>query len=247
MACSAPHAAEHRAHPGHGVSPRAGVGVLGCGGLADGQRQLGAPRVVVGDQRHGDRTAWLHGGIGHARGQPLPGRLGRELLAELGQVVWTLRVVPRGSAGGAWAPPRGAAAAEVTGGAPRRGRDRGLGAQATAAPDGHRVGLERIVCGVAAVAGPPREGLAQDTGEALWRPQVSQPIPGQPTLDRHDEALAVRGHGLEKGLRSGLQVAVQQDFSRVTHAAAVQAPSVQIKTTATSVWRGGAAPAVSAS
>jgi hypothetical protein len=109
------------------------------------------------------------------------------------------------------------------------------------------VGLDHIVFGFAAMDGPPIEGMPADKGDTLLRTQVSQPIPGKHTLNGHDEALAVRGNGREKGLRSGCHVAVQQDVSIATHDAHVHAPSVPIKTTVKLVLLGVEAHEVSSS
>jgi hypothetical protein len=124
-----------------------------------------------------------------------------------------------------------AAASEVASRAPGSGLDIGWREQAPAEQDGHLLGIELIVLGFAAMHGFHRAGMAQAKGQALWRPESGQPVPGQQTLDGHDKPRSLRGNGLEQGCRSGLQVAVQQDCSRVIHEADGQAPRVQSNTT----------------
>jgi hypothetical protein len=118
------------------------------------------------------------------------------------------------------------AASEVAGRAHGSGLDLGVREQATAEQDGKLVRLDRIVFGCAAVNGFYIEGMPQDKGNALLGTEVDEPISGKHPLDGHDEPLAVRGNGLEKGFRSGFHVAVQQDCSIVIHDADVHAPSV---------------------
>jgi hypothetical protein len=118
---------------------------------------------------------------------------------------------------------------------------------ATAEQYGNLLGIDLIVFGFAASDGFHIEGMPQAKGNALLSTQVGQPIPGKHTPDGHDEPLAVRGNGLEKGFRSGFHVAVPQDFSIVTHDADVHAPSVQINTTVKLVLRGVASHEISSS
>jgi hypothetical protein len=109
------------------------------------------------------------------------------------------------------------------------------------------VGIDRIVFGFAAVHGLQREGMPQDNGNTLVRTEIGQSIPGKQTLDGHDEALAVRGDGLEQGFRCGCHVAVQQDFASVSHDTDVHAPRMQINTTVKGVLVGVESHEVSSS
>jgi hypothetical protein len=92
------------------------------------------------------------------------------------------------------------------------------------------LGIDRIVFGFATVHGFHREGMPQDQSSALVGAEVGEPIPGKHALDGHDEPLAVRGDGLEKGFWSGFHVAVQQNFAVVVHDTDVHAPGMQVDT-----------------
>lgn len=72
---------------------------------------------------------------------------------------------------------RGVRRRRRAGGAPLARRDRRRRAPPAAPPPGDVLGVERVVCGLAAMAGRPREGLAADTREAVVSPEVSQPGP----------------------------------------------------------------------
>src|SRR5262245_32023902 len=91
------------------------------------------------------------------------------------------------------------------------------------------------------------EGVTQDKGTTLCSTQVSQPVPGEDTLDRHHEALTIGRHGLEAGFRCGFQVAVHQDFPVTVHETDVHAPGRQVNTAVNLVWVGVEAHEVSSS
>src|SRR5215510_2011497 len=101
------------------------------------------------------------------------------------------------------------ASEEVAGRAHGSRIDIGLREHATAEQDGNLLGINLIVFGFAAVNGFHIKGMPQDKSEALLGAEVGEPIPGKHALDSHDEPLAVRGDSLEKGVWSGLHVAVQ--------------------------------------
>ncbi len=59
------------------------------------------------------------------------------------------------------------------------------------------------------------EGMTEDKRDVFIGAEVSQPIPGEDTLDGYDQAVMVGGNGLEKGFRSGFHIAVHENFAIV--------------------------------
>jgi hypothetical protein len=235
-----PHEAKARADPRHGVSQGQRVGVGVCGRLEQRACSVVQALIVVGAPGQVDGDALGHGGSGTAVGKALPVGFGGDLRADLGPMVLTLGGVDMGQPCSALVQQVGAAASAGTGRTPRRWRDRGLREQATAEHASPRVGIDRLVCGCATVHGLQREGMPQDKGQALGRPEVGQPVPGQQTRAGHDEPRAVWGESLQQGGWSGWHRAVEQDVSIVTHEADVQASGVLSDTTGTWVLVGGA-------
>jgi hypothetical protein len=72
------------------------------------------------------------------------------------------------------------------------------------------------------------ERMPEHTGDALLRPQVGQPVPGEETFDRHHQAVTRGRNGREKRFRSGLHVAVQQDVPGMVHDTDGHAPGMQV-------------------
>jgi hypothetical protein len=226
MACIEPHQGHDLPHARDGAPPVEGLGRMLCGALPDRQGQAAESLVVVGDPCSVDCEALLHSWVGPPLGHAKAVGLVGDVLAARGQVILAVGLLDRRQELSPWPHQMDAAPPQVAGGPHLSRIDIGLGAHATAEPDGNCVRSDLLVCGVAAVHGFHGEGLPQGKGNTFLRPEVSQPIPGQQTLAGHDEPLAVRGDGLEKGFRSGFQVAVPQDGSRLMHDADVQAPSV---------------------
>lgn len=109
----------------------------------------------------------------------------------------------------------GAAPEQVAGGAHLSRRDRGFWEHATAQQGSNLVRINLVVFSLAAMDGLHGEGMSQDEGNVLLRTEIGEPIPGEDTFDGHDEPLTIGGNGLEERFRSGLHVAVQQDFAIV--------------------------------
>jgi len=53
------------------------------------------------------------------------------------------------------------------------------------------MGVDLVVCGLAAMDGLHREGMAEDQRDALFCPEVSKPIPAKQTFGSHDDLIAV--------------------------------------------------------
>jgi len=100
------------------------------------------------------------------------------------------------------------------------------------------VGSDLIVFGFAAVNGFHREGMPQNEGEPCCSTQVSEPIPREDTLDGHDQAVTIRGDGLEKRFRSGFPMTVQQHCALVVHDTDIHAPGMPVDTAVKGVLMG---------
>jgi hypothetical protein len=186
------------------------------GGVAERTCAIASERSIVGHPGHSDCATVWPSGLGPTLGPPRAVGLGGHVLAALGAMVLPRRVGDLGQACRAWAPQVGAAPQESAGGPPLGWRARGLGEPTTAEQRGHLVGSARGVLRCPTRHGWHREGRGQDTGHALWGPQVGEPVPGEETFDGHDEAVPLRGHGVEQRVGSRWPVAVEPDVARVT-------------------------------
>src|SRR5215475_7394832 len=83
-----------------------------------------------------------------------------------------------------------------------------------------------------------REGMPQDQRAPYVGAEVGEPVPGAPTCDGDDETLSLRGHGVQKGLRLRLHVAVQHDVAALVADADVHRTSVQVETAVKLGWFG---------
>jgi hypothetical protein len=81
--------------------------------------------------------------------------------------------------------------------------------------------------GLAPMDGFHLEGVAKDEGEARVGPEVGEPVPGAEAFHGPDPTVPIGGHGLEEGLRSGFQVAVQHDVAIMTQDANVHASGMR--------------------
>jgi hypothetical protein len=70
------------------------------------------------------------------------------------------------------------------------------------------------------------EGVPKDEGNALFRAEVGEPIPGEEAFNSDDQAVTIGSNGLEKGFGSGFHISVQQDFTVVTQDANVHRTSM---------------------
>jgi hypothetical protein len=176
-ACVAPHAAAALSTTGHRWPQVKRSGLVWLGGVAEVALQSTAERLVSGDPGQVDRDVLWSRSIGQAVGDALTGRLGSDLLADVGQVVVRGGMVPMSSECSACAPQVGAAPEQVTGGAHVSGVNRGWREHTPAPQGGHVLRIEPIVCGLAAMEGLHGAGVTQDTGKTLFRTPVGQPGP----------------------------------------------------------------------
>jgi hypothetical protein len=94
------------------------------------------------------------------------------------------------------------------------------------------------------VEGWQGERMPAPKGDALWRPPVGEPGPGQETGDRHHPAVTRGRHGREQRFRSGLHGAGHQDGSVLVHETDVHAPGMPVTAAVPWVWLGGEAPEI---
>jgi hypothetical protein len=223
------------------------VGLVRLGALDEGACQVGEELLVGGDQAQAAREARGPRGGSHALGDPLAGRLRRDLLPDGGPVVWPGGARDTGAGLSTCAPQVGAAAPQGAGRAPLRGLGRGVGTPATAPSRRALVGRERVVCGVAPLARWHREGRPPDAGHAFWGPAVGQPSPRAETLDRHHQAVTSGRPGLEEGCGRGGPLAVSKQISIAAHEAPGHGAGVHVEAAVNAAWRGVKAPEVSSS
>jgi hypothetical protein len=243
--CLAPPKAEDVANAGPGLSSIQGRGVLVCRGLADRACSVATALGVSGAQGHVDCEGLGPRGGGTALSDAVAVGLVRDVLADLGPVVWTRGLLPMGQPCRAVVPQVGAAPEASARGAHGGGRDRGRWAQATTQQHRHVVGIERVVCGLAAVHGCHGERMTEDDGEACGSTQIGEPVPGAETRNGHHQSVTRGRHGLEDRFGRGLHGAVQQNVAGAVHDTDVQAPGMHVDTAVTWVLRGVEAPEVS--
>jgi hypothetical protein len=72
--------------------------------------------------------------------------------------------------------------------------------------------------------------VPEDKGNLFLGAEVGEPVPGKDTFDRDDQILPIGCNGLEKRLRTGFHVAMQQDLAVLAKDTHVHAASMQINT-----------------
>jgi hypothetical protein len=204
--------AQDVANPRHRVEPvdRLGIGLRG--GVDHVSLQLAEPLGIGAHQRQVPFHAFLDRSVGNPRRDARAVGFVGPLFADLRPGVWAsrLRAVAQQLRPCSGEIP--AAAEQVAGGAPLRGIDRRLREPPAPEPHSHRGCLTRLVCGLAAVAGGPVERVPEYERHVLTSAEVSEPGPGQETLDGPDDIGAIRRHRPEECLWTGLHVLVEQDL-----------------------------------
>jgi hypothetical protein len=118
---------------------------------------------------------------------------------------------------------------------------------ATAEQLGNLVGIDLVVCRVAAVDGFHLERVTQDDSTPLLGAEIGEPIPGEETLDGHDKPLAVWSNGREKRFRGGFHMAGQKNVAIMAQDADRHGAGMQVETAGNGVLRGVEAHEVSSS
>jgi hypothetical protein len=229
--CVAPHAAEDVPNAGDGVEQRERMRIVVLGRFPEIEFQVLEPCIVIADERSIDCDGFLHRRIMKALRHPVAIGLVGDVLADLGQVVWAMGIVPVRSQLSAFAPQIRTTPPEVTRGAQRSRIDGCLWQHSPAQQGGHLVGIACVVFGLTAMEGLHGERMPQDEGHAFVSAESSEPIPGEDACNGHDQPLAIRGNGLEERFRSGLHVAVQQEFPLVAQDTDRHRAGMQVDTT----------------
>jgi len=126
--------------------------------------------------------------------------------------------------------------------APLGRRDRGLREHPAAPQHGDFLGVDRVVCGLAAMEGLPGESVPEDKRDPMFRAEISPPGPRNHACGRQDHLLAVCGDGLEKRLWGGCHGTVQQRCTGLVEDAYVQSTGVEIDPAVQRVLWGGESP-----
>ena len=90
-------------------------------------------------------------------------------------------------------------------------------------------------------AGPRPKGIP------AWAQRSARQVPGQETLDGHDKIGALRCHGPEECLRTGLHVLVEQNLASLVQDADLHTTGMPIDAAVYLVLRGVKSPEVSSS
>ena len=93
---------------------------------------------------------------------------------------------------------------------------------------GDCVGVDLVVVGLAAMDGLHREGMTEDKRDTVFSTEVSKPVPRKHTFGSQDDLSAVGGDGLQKRLRGGLHVPVQQCFTGLVEDAHVHGAGLEV-------------------
>jgi len=203
--------AEERADTGHGVEQLQGLSLVVLGGWQDGEGPSLAPLVLIGHERQGDCQSLWSRGSGTALGNTVTIGFRGDRLANLGERVWTVRLLAMRQQRRALTHQVGAAPPAVPGGAPGGGRAIGLWPHAAAQEPSTLWGIARVLLGLAPVERLPRAGVTKDAGPTRRSAQVSEPGPGEETCNGHHQTGPSGRNGVQKGFRSGLHLAGEQD------------------------------------
>jgi hypothetical protein len=182
------------ANAGHRLQTGEALRVMALGGARDIEFHLASQLVVVVDEGHVHCNGLAHARVREVLFHTLPIAFVRQLLAKLGEVVLAVGVLDVGQEFRPLAHERTTAPEQVAGRAPRRGVDVGHGDHPAAQQARNRVSVNLIVLGFAAVDGLHRESVAQDKGDPLAGTEIREPLPGEDTLHRDDQILAVGGN-----------------------------------------------------
>jgi len=134
----------------------------------------------------------------------------RQLLADLRQMVLTLRLLHVGHQFRSFPHPVTATAESISGRAPLCRIDIGSGPHPTPQSDGNLLRLTLLVLGFAPVNRLHREGVASDKGHPFRLTEVCYPLPREHTFDPDDQILAIGSKEASKCLRRGRQIFVDE-------------------------------------
>ncbi len=123
-------------------------------------------------------------------------------------------------------------AQQIAGGAKASRVDVGEWEVSTAQELGDFPGVELVALGLQAVNRAHAEGVTEDELDPLLFTQVGEPVPGEEALAADDEVAAAKWRqGVEQGIRSAREIAVQHRLAVAIEDADVHRPGVQIDAT----------------
>jgi hypothetical protein len=231
----------------HGLSSVKGLGIVVLSRVEDNAFEVAEPRIIIGDQIEVDLKGLVDSRVVKPLGAAFTLGLISDCLADCWQVIWRIGIVDMRQAFRAFAPQVGAASKHITGRAPLGRIDRGFWKHAAAEQGGQLVRVDVVICGLTAVHGFQRARVSQNKGAICLSAEIGEPIPGEETLDSHNQPLTIRGNGFAKGCRSGFHMAGHKDFSLVAQDADIHGAGMQVDTTVTWVLVGVESPEVSSS
>ena len=91
------------------------------------------------------------------------------------------------------------------------------------------MGIDRVVCGLAAMDGLHGEGMPEDKRDACVGTEVGEPVPGEQTFDRDDQSLLDTGQWLSERSRGrSVMLRCTHDLAALVEDADVHGPRVQV-------------------
>ena len=173
------------------------------GSVADGEFDVAPQRIVGGDERESHCDALVHRRIGTALGDPISVGLVGELFADGWEGILAVGMVHMGQEFPAFAGQGHAPTQQVAGRAPLGWRDRGLREPTAAQQPSDCMGVDLVVCGLAAMDRFHREGMTEDKRHTVFSTEVRKPVPSKQACGSEDDLSAVGGNGFEKRLWGG--------------------------------------------
>jgi len=169
--------------------------------------------------------------IGEPLGDSDPMDLVGDFLPELGQVILTIGVLDVAQEISPFVNQVGPPSHEVSGGSHLWWIDVGHGQHAAAQQccDLHRV--DAVVLDFASVDRFHIEGMAQDEGDLLFLAEISQPVPGEDTLDGDGDVITIVSNDGEERIRLRWEIAVDHSLSGLIEDAYVQGSGMEIDPT----------------
>ena len=238
------HHTQNGADAGAGLEAVQGLGVVLFRRLHDGQCDRAESLVLEVNQGESDFHTLGHGGSGKPLSDSAAVGFVGDRLAHLRPVVRTVGMLDVGQSLCALARQMQTAPEQLTSRPHVRGRDRGLGQHPAAQPHGHFLGIDRVVFGLATMAGLHGERMSQDKRQAFASAEVGEPVPREDTFDTDDPVLSVGRDGLEQWFWPGGHSAVHQNRTILVQEAEGHGAGMPIDATGTWVLLRIASPEV---
>ena len=177
VACGHQPETEARADAGPRTSQLQRVGVMVPGRFEEREFYVAKQMIVGGDAREVNFPARVHRGIGKTFGAAVTVGFGGAGVTDGRQVILAVGLLHVRQQLTPFVRQRHATAEPIAGGPHGGGRDSGLGQQTTAAQDGNVLGVNRVVCGLTAIASLHGEGMAEDARDTFGGAPIGEPGP----------------------------------------------------------------------